>query len=569
MSDLQQRPSNVRYLIVAAATLMAFLLYLDRFCVSFAVDYIRQDLDLTQSDMKWFLNSFFFSYALAQVPSGWLSNRYGARIMLVIYILAWSFFTGYIGASYSFVMLISTRLMCGLGQAGAYPTAASVVKRWMPITARGTASSFVANGGRIGGALAPVLTAYLIVMFVPLGTPPELKPGDILDAQKMSERLYDKSDEMAQSVVAKLPSPLPADSSALTDEQLVELINPLLDEPNLYDESTMLKIKLPREATKTLQVYLVADQVMAAEKLRRFNRFILEGVFPNAIRKFYGQGWRPILWIYGGAGIFVAAIFWFVFRNRPEEHPMSNEAEHKLILAGQENTVLAAGQSLDGAPMKAMLTSGNLWLNCIGQWGTNVGWVFLVMWLSRYLMQMHQVPILQRGEMLFIVLLVGMAGMFCGGTLSDVIARRVGIKWGRRIPVASSRLLAVSAYLTAIWLSTLPEDHSLYNPWSFVAVFSVVAFSTDFGSAPNWAFMQDVGGRHVGSVLGWGNMWGNLGAFFAPLIYDYFLGETPGKSEWIKMFAVCAAAFAVSGLCWLKIDATKPVVPNDQNQADA
>ena len=43
-----EQPSKVRYLIVAAATLMAFLLYLDRFCVSFAVDYIRQDLDLSQ-----------------------------------------------------------------------------------------------------------------------------------------------------------------------------------------------------------------------------------------------------------------------------------------------------------------------------------------------------------------------------------------------------------------------------------------------------------------------------------------------------------------------------------------
>ena len=69
--------------------LMAFLLYLDRFCVSFAADYIKEDLDLSQAQMSWFLSAFFWSYALAQVPSGWLSDRYGARIMLVIYILSW------------------------------------------------------------------------------------------------------------------------------------------------------------------------------------------------------------------------------------------------------------------------------------------------------------------------------------------------------------------------------------------------------------------------------------------------------------------------------------------------
>ena len=136
-----QRATRIRYLIVAAATLMSFLLYLDRFCVSFAVDYIRQDLGMTQNQAKWFLSAFFWSYALGQVPAGWLSDRFGARIMLVIYILTWSFFTGLIGAAHSFLILIVTRLGCGLGQAGAYPTAASIVGRWMPTLWRMVAES--------------------------------------------------------------------------------------------------------------------------------------------------------------------------------------------------------------------------------------------------------------------------------------------------------------------------------------------------------------------------------------------------------------------------------------------
>ncbi len=180
-------------------------------------------------------------------------------------------------------------------------------------------------------------------------------------------------------------------------------------------------------------------------------------------------------------------------------------------------------------------------------------------------MQIHQVPIIERGYMMMTPALIGMVGMFCGGRLSDVVASRLGIKWGRRLPVASSRMLAICAYLGAIGISTLPKEHAWNDPWVFTALFSVVAFSTDFGSAPNWAFMQDVGGRHVGSVLGWGNMWGNLGAFVAPHIYDHFLGENPGLKEWNMMFGVCAISFAVSGLCWLKIDATKPVVPEEDS----
>ena len=68
--------SRVRYFVVFVSMLMAVLLYLDRFCVSFAADYIREDLDLSQNDVAWMFSIFFWSYALAQVPSGWLSDRY-------------------------------------------------------------------------------------------------------------------------------------------------------------------------------------------------------------------------------------------------------------------------------------------------------------------------------------------------------------------------------------------------------------------------------------------------------------------------------------------------------------
>ena len=85
--------SRVRYFVVFVSMLMSVLLYLDRFCVSFAADYIREDLDLSQNQVAWMFSIFFWSYALAQVPSGWLSDRYGSRIMLSIYIISWSLFT--------------------------------------------------------------------------------------------------------------------------------------------------------------------------------------------------------------------------------------------------------------------------------------------------------------------------------------------------------------------------------------------------------------------------------------------------------------------------------------------
>ena len=571
-SAAAQKATRIRYLIVFCATLMSFLLYLDRFCVSFAIDYIRQDLGMTQGDAKWFLSAFFWSYALAQVPAGWLSDRYGARIMLVIYILTWSLFTGLIGAASSFFILIVTRLGCGLGQAGAYPTAASIVGRWMPVSARGTASGTVATGGRIGGAVAPVLTAYLIVLFVPLGTPVELTPKDVLIPSELIERLQEdgKGSSLRSQLTSEQLTLLDAATSTTKGEvddkerifsgveadELTAMLNRMIKAADIYNEKQMGAVKLPNEALDMLARVNDGETLTDLERLR-FHRFLVEGVFPRGVAKLYGKGWRPIMYIYGFAGIFVAAFFWFFFYNRPEAHPWSNSAEHALILKGREH--LAKEQKPKPAPVAALMKSLNMWYNCFSQWGTNVGWVFLVTWLPRYLMDVHNVPILERGTMAMTPILVGMVGMMCGGKVTDLMASKFGIKWGRRIPIAGSRLTALLAYLGCVGITTLAPESSLNTPWVFVGLFSMVAFSTDFGTPSSWAFSQDIGGRQVGSVLGWGNMWGNLGAAVSPLIYDFFLGENPSLYEWNLMFTVCAGGFLFSGICGLLMDATKPI----------
>ena len=118
-----------------------------------------------------------------------MSDRFGARTMLTIYILVWSFFTAMLGMTAGVISLLAVRLLAGIGQAGAYPTAASLIGKWMPMLSRGTASGFVSWGGRLGSGLAPVLTAGLIVFFVPMNTTPLLTRESLLDQAVLLERL--------------------------------------------------------------------------------------------------------------------------------------------------------------------------------------------------------------------------------------------------------------------------------------------------------------------------------------------------------------------------------------------
>lgn len=614
------RPTNLRHWVVLVASLMSVLLYLDRFCISFAEVYIQEGLKLTKADMAWFISAFFWSYALAQVPAGWFSDRYGARVMMVLYILSWSVFTALIGLAQGLWFLLAMRLGCGLGQAGAYPTSASLLSKWVPFSNRGTASSFVANGGRLGLVLAPVLTAYLMVAFVPaekgsLLQPTELfadqegalaakiaptdpppgasqpatkkQPGDRvwelasadvrpLIAQLAAEQrtLQGRQDavrkeaesltkqEAWEAVKAKRleleqlrPVPLTAENRA----RLLDALNGILQRDDFYEPRTFDALNIPREGLDYL-VRLNAGEPLLSLQTQRLNRLLLETSFPAQIGKIYVSGWRPVMLIYGLAGLLVAAAFWIVFRNRPSDHPWCNAAERQLIESGRPAGAPSPHGKAGAVPWMRLISSFSLWMDSLAQVGTNIGWFFLVSFLGRYLYEVYQVEIITRAWMLTIPAVGGVLGMLVGGPLTDRATAALGLRWGRSLPIAITRFGAAGAYLASLWAN---------DPWVATFLYAAVWFFCDLGIASMWAFKQDVGGRYVGSILGWGNMWGNLAAAIAAPLYVAVLTKTPTVQDWNNMFLMCAGAFVVSGFASLGINATIPIAPPDEEELAA
>lgn len=590
--------------------MMAVLLYLDRICVGIAAEYIRADLRVSQADMAAFLSVFFWSYALGQVPSGWLSDRFGARIMLAIYIATWSIFTALLGAVNGLFLLLVMRLGIGLGQAGAYPTSGGMISRWVPLKSRAMASGVVAVGGRVGAFLAPLLTAFVMMLFT-LGQPPEFQPREMLDPLRVSTLLvpakpadtssgsaarrfvFDSLSSDTQAAieqaaatvhqadqeVASLKSRLelsPASSPELHDElaaaeqrraelsmspaeqsRLLQELNQLLERPDLYVPERLEDVKLENEAGRLIKKS--ESGLLNVGQRARLNRFALEAVLPEGVAKLYGRGWRPTMYVYGGIGLFVMAIFFLVVRNRPEEHPWCNREEVALIEAGR---ITPSGTAQTASfPLGLILRNASMWLNCFMQIGTNIGWLFVVVSFPRYLAQVHQVPLSRQGWLNAVILFVGGVGMLFGGWTTDSLTRRLGLRWGRGLPMVVTRFTAAAGFGACVLFGTVWAATPLNSALAFTVALSLVTFSTDLGNPAVWAFCQDVGGRNVGSVLGWGNMWGNLGAAAAPLIYNFILGENPGVGEWNRMFAACCVAFILSGLCALGVDCTKPLVP--------
>jgi MFS family permease len=588
MNSATDRPTHVRFAVVGVTTLAAVMLYLDRTCISFAERFIKQDLSLSDGQMSWVLSAFFWSYALGQVPSGWLSDRFGGRVTLTAYILLWSLLTCATGLAGGLVSLLAVRLGFGLAQAGAYPTAALLLSKWVPFTARAAASSVVAFGGRIGGAVAPLLTGALIVVCVPVAVSSQFTADDLLDVYKLSMQiaqpdgepkialsariLGSASDEFRQTVqyYAELYEAESARVRAEEDAGKVEdgltrreldrkhnvgvaviiaELNRVLDRSDLYDERLFAEVPLEREALKLLRR---PREDLASEQNQRLNRLLLEAVYPDAIRKVYVAGWRKTMFVFGAAGIIVAVWFWFSCRDLPASHPRCNVAERALIEHVRPATEPRSHAAARGLPIEDLLRSRSLWLSCVSQFGTNLGWVFLITWLPRYLQEVHQVPVLSRGLMASVPLFAGWFGMLGGGWLTDLLTRRLGLRWGRGLPMSLTRFAAMAAFLIVL---------APMSPWAATICFALVAFSTDLGVSSVWAYMQDVGGRHVASILGWGNMWGNLGAAASPLVIGWMVAQ---HKNWDAAFLTCAAAFLVSGLAALGVDATRPITREER-----
>ena len=164
--------------------------------------------------------------------------------------------------------------------------------------------------------------------------------------------------------------------------------------------------------------------------------------------------------------------------------------------------------------------------------------------------------------------LIGICGGFLGGRWVDWLLPRIGLKWSRSLPPIITRFIAAGGYGMCLYFASQPAGSALNSPWAFTAAFCLIYFSVDLGQSAFWAYAQDAGGKYVGSVLGWGNMWGNLGAAFGPLLYNYLLGENPTSAEWNNLFWLGLIAFVFAGVATFGLDASKPVFEEGPETAE-
>jgi MFS family permease len=154
--------STTRYRVTAFAISLAALAYMQRVAISQAAADIQADLHLGKAELGMVFGAFGLAYALFEVPSGLLGDRFGVRKTLTRIVVGWSAFTALTGAAWSFSSLWIARFLFGAGEAGCFPNLTRMLSTWLPLKARLRAQALMWACTRWAGALTPPLVLALV-----------------------------------------------------------------------------------------------------------------------------------------------------------------------------------------------------------------------------------------------------------------------------------------------------------------------------------------------------------------------------------------------------------------------
>jgi sugar phosphate permease len=152
----------MRYHVLTFLCAAAVIAYVQRLGFNVAERTIRGDLGLDREQIGRVMAAWSLGYALWQLPSGWLADRFGSRRVLAVLALAWSVLTGLVGLAWDYYSLLCLWSCMGLAQAGIFPCSAKSIGQWFGQSSRASAAGLLGSSMALGSAIAPALTGLLV-----------------------------------------------------------------------------------------------------------------------------------------------------------------------------------------------------------------------------------------------------------------------------------------------------------------------------------------------------------------------------------------------------------------------
>jgi len=224
-----REPRRIRWVFVTLLVIGGVVNYLDRSTLSVGNTTIAQEFDLSATQMGLLLSAFSWPYAIANLPAGYLVDKFGAKKMFAFASGAWSLVGMVTAAANSFGVLYALRVALGVAESPFFTAGLKVNERWFSAKERALPIALVNTGSQIANALAPPLLTFLMLtmswrgMFIVIGAlgiivmlvwlriyrDPTLREEHILKgddaadaaAEEVSEQLEEASEAEADAAV--------------------------------------------------------------------------------------------------------------------------------------------------------------------------------------------------------------------------------------------------------------------------------------------------------------------------------------------------------------------------------
>jgi sugar phosphate permease len=151
-----------RFFVMILLFLASLINYIDRVSMSVAAPAVAKEFGWDPATMGIVMSAFLWSYAVALVPMGWLTDKFGPKKLNTYAVSLYSLAAMGTGLATGFVSMMAARFALGAGEASTMPSNSKVVRQWFTIQERGLATALARSGAEAGPALGFPLVALLV-----------------------------------------------------------------------------------------------------------------------------------------------------------------------------------------------------------------------------------------------------------------------------------------------------------------------------------------------------------------------------------------------------------------------
>lgn len=162
---------HVRYLMVFMLFAATTVNYADRASLSIVGPAMQSRLHIDPITLGYIFSAFGWAYVIAQLPGGWMLDRFGSRAVYAGSILLWSLFTllqgaaGFLAGGLLVGTLFTLRLLVGFAEAPAFPGNSRIIAAWFPGGERATAAAIFNSGQYFATVMFAPVMGWLTLRF--------------------------------------------------------------------------------------------------------------------------------------------------------------------------------------------------------------------------------------------------------------------------------------------------------------------------------------------------------------------------------------------------------------------